>query len=93
MVQSRLNVVIVGGGIGGLFAANALAAQGFAVAQRTEHHLRAFVGIGVELVHHDLRALEKAKTDRRFQDEDRKNKLENHSPDHGAPGKPPAIVR
>src|SRR5437764_532624 len=32
MVQSRLDVVIVGGGIGGLFAANALAAQGFAVA-------------------------------------------------------------
>src|SRR5205085_2587864 len=55
MVQSRLNVVIVGGGIGGLFAANALAAQGFAVAVYEQAPAIGEIGAGVFLTPNSVR--------------------------------------
>ena len=38
-------------------------------------------------------AVEEPKADRRFQDEKRETKLENHSPDDGPPREQPAIGR
>src|SRR5438552_10037299 len=57
MAQSRLNVVIVGGGIGGLFAANALAAQGFAVAVYEQAPAIGEIGAGVFLTPNSVRHL------------------------------------
>ena len=57
MVQSRLDVVIVGGGIGGLFAANALAAQGFAVAVYEQAPAIGEIGAGVFLTPNSVRHL------------------------------------
>ena len=59
MVQSRLNVVIVGGGIGGLFAANALAAQGFAVAVYEQAPVIGEIGAGVFLTPNSVRHLQR----------------------------------
>src|SRR5437588_7586226 len=57
MVQSRLDIVIVGGGIGGLFAANALAAQGFAVAVYEQAPAIGEIGAGVFLTPNSVRHL------------------------------------
>jgi len=59
MVQSPLNVVIVGGGIGGLFAANALAALGFAVAVYEQAPAIGEVGAGVFLTPNSVRHLQR----------------------------------
>jgi salicylate hydroxylase len=59
MVQSRLNVVIVGGGIGGLFAANALVAQGFPVAVYEQAPAIGEVGAGVFLTPNSMRHLQR----------------------------------
>ena len=59
MVQSRLDVVIVGGGIGGLFAANALAAQGFAVALYEQAPAIGEIGAGVFLTPNSVRHLQR----------------------------------
>jgi salicylate hydroxylase len=59
MVQSRLNVVIVGGGIGGLFAANALVAQGIAVAVYEQAPAIGEVGAGVFLTPNSVRHLQR----------------------------------
>src|SRR5260370_39544374 len=59
MVQSPLNVVIVGGGIGGLFAANALAAQGFAVAVYEQAPAIGEIGAGVFLTPNSVRHLQR----------------------------------
>jgi len=56
-VQSRLDIVIVGGGIGGLFAANALAAQGFAVAVYEQAPAIGEIGAGVFLTPNSVRHL------------------------------------
>jgi salicylate hydroxylase len=59
MVQSRLDIVIVGGGIGGLFAANALAAQGFAVAVYEQAPAIGEIGAGVFLTPNSVRHLQR----------------------------------
>jgi len=59
MVQSGLNVVIVGGGIGGLFAANALLAQGMRVAVYEQAPAIGEVGAGVFLTPNSMRQLER----------------------------------
>ena len=59
MVQSRLNVVIVGGGIGGLFAANALLAQGLRVAVYEQAPAIGEVGAGVFLTPNSVRHLQR----------------------------------
>ncbi|TMK47203.1 MAG: FAD-dependent oxidoreductase, partial [Alphaproteobacteria bacterium] len=56
-MQSRLDIVIVGGGIGGLFAANALAAQGFAVAVYEQAPAIGEIGAGVFLTPNSVRHL------------------------------------
>ena len=47
VVASRPSVVIIGGGIGGLFAANALIAQGLRVAVYEQAPVLGEVGAGV----------------------------------------------
>src|ERR1700687_211254 len=59
MVQSGLNVVIVGGGIGGLFAANALLAQGMRVAVYEQAPAISEVGAGVFLTPNSVRHLQR----------------------------------
>src|SRR6202140_2614161 len=59
MVQSGLNVVIVGGGIGGLFAANALVAQGLRVAVYEQAPEIGEVGAGVFLTPNSVRHLQR----------------------------------
>src|ERR1700687_588263 len=59
MVQSGLNVVIVGGGIGGLFAANALRAQGMRVAVYEQAPAISEVGAGVFLTPNSVRHLQR----------------------------------
>src|SRR6266853_5469293 len=59
MLPSRLDVVIVGGGIGGLFAANALTAQGMRVAVYEQAPAIAEVGAGVFLTPNSVRHLER----------------------------------
>lgn len=59
MVQSRPNVVIVGGGIGGLFAANALLAQGLRVAVYEQAPAIGEVGAGVFLTPNSVRHLQR----------------------------------
>jgi 2-polyprenyl-6-methoxyphenol hydroxylase-like FAD-dependent oxidoreductase len=55
--KSQLNVVIVGGGIGGLFAANALIAQGLHVAVYEQAPALGEVGAGVFLTPNSVRQL------------------------------------
>jgi salicylate hydroxylase len=57
MVQSRPSVAIVGGGIGGLFAANALAAQSIPVAVYEQAPAIGEVGAGVFLTPNSVRHL------------------------------------
>src|ERR1700690_3798088 len=59
MVQSRPSVVIVGGGIGGLFAANALIAHGFRVSVYEQAPALGEVGAGVFLTPNSVRQLER----------------------------------
>src|ERR1700687_3078265 len=57
MVQSGLNVVIVGGGIGGLFAANGLVAQGIPTAVYEKAPAIGEIGAGVFLTPNSVRHL------------------------------------
>jgi salicylate hydroxylase len=59
MVQSRPSVVIVGGGIGGLFAANALIAHGLRVSVYEQAPALGEVGAGVFLTPNSVRQLER----------------------------------
>ena len=59
MVQSGLDVAIVGGGIGGLFAANALVAQGLRVAVYEQAPEIGEVGAGVFLTPNSVRHLQR----------------------------------
>jgi salicylate hydroxylase len=60
MSVSRPNIAIVGGGIGGLFAANALIAQGFQVSVYEQAPALGEVGAGVFLTPNSVRQLERA---------------------------------
>jgi salicylate hydroxylase len=57
MVKTRPKVVVIGGGIGGLFAANALMAQGLAVAVYEQAPNLGEVGAGVFLTPNSVRQL------------------------------------
>jgi salicylate hydroxylase len=59
MVQSRPHVAIVGGGIGGLFAANALIAQGIRVAVYEQAPAIGEIGAGVFLTPNSVRHLQR----------------------------------
>ncbi len=59
MVEQRLNVVVVGGGIGGLFAANALIAQGLRVSVYEQAPALGEVGAGVFLTPNSVRQLQR----------------------------------
>jgi salicylate hydroxylase len=59
MVQSRPRVAIVGGGIGGLFAANALIAQGIRVAVYEQAPAIGEIGAGVFLTPNSVRHLQR----------------------------------
>jgi salicylate hydroxylase len=59
MVQSRPRVVIVGGGIGGLFAANALAARGLEVSVYEQAPAIGEIGAGVFLTPNSVRHLQR----------------------------------
>ena len=59
MAQSRPSVAIIGGGIGGLFAANALVAQGIAVSVYEQAPDIGEVGAGVFLTPNSVRHLER----------------------------------
>ena len=59
MTQSQLKVVVIGGGIGGLFAANALIARGFDVAVYEQAPALGEVGAGVFLTPNSVRQLQR----------------------------------
>src|SRR3974390_693373 len=59
MGESRPNVVVVGGGIGGLFAANALIAHGVRVSVYEQAPVLGEVGAGVFLTPNSVRQLER----------------------------------
>src|SRR3954454_22741654 len=59
MVEKRLSVVIVGGGIGGLFAANALIAQGLKVALYEQAPALGEIGAGVFLTPNSVGQLQR----------------------------------
>src|ERR1700736_3551741 len=59
MTKARLDVVIVGGGIGGLFAANALIAQGLRVSVHEQAPAIGEVGAGVFLTPNSMRQLQR----------------------------------
>src|SRR6188508_1525358 len=59
MANARLNVVIVGGGIGGLFAANALIAQGLDVSVYEQAPALGEIGAGVFLTPNSVRHLQR----------------------------------
>ena len=59
MVENRPSVVIVGGGIGGLFAANALFAQGIRVSVYEQAPALGEVGAGVFLTPNSVRQLQR----------------------------------
>lgn len=59
MTQSRPNVVIVGGGIGGLFVANALLGHGIAVSVYEQAPALTEVGAGVYLTPNSVRHLQR----------------------------------
>ena len=58
-MASRPNVVIIGGGIGGLFAANALVGQGLRVSVYEQASTRGEVGAGVYVTPNAVRHLER----------------------------------
>ena len=57
--SSRPNVVVVGGGIGGLFAANALIAQGLRVSVYEQAPALGEIGAGVYITPNSVRHLER----------------------------------
>src|ERR1700730_14699546 len=59
MMISRPHVVIVGGGIGGLFAANALIAQGLRIAVYEQAPALGEIGAGVFLTPNSVRHLQR----------------------------------
>lgn len=59
MAKSKPNVVIVGGGIGGLFAANALVAQGIEVSVYEQAAALGEVGAGIYLTPNSVRQLQR----------------------------------
>src|SRR5258708_35783086 len=59
MQRKRLRVVVVGGGIGGLFAANALIAGGFDVAVYEQAPALGEIGAGVFLTPNSVRHLQR----------------------------------
>ncbi|MBR1226864.1 MULTISPECIES: FAD-dependent monooxygenase [unclassified Bradyrhizobium] len=59
MQRKRLRVVIVGGGIGGLFAANALIARGFDVSVYEQASALGEIGAGVFLTPNSVRQLQR----------------------------------
>jgi salicylate hydroxylase len=59
MTRTRPNIVIVGGGIGGLFVANALTAQGLQVAVYEQAPALGEVGAGVYLTPNSVRHLQR----------------------------------
>src|SRR3982751_4045919 len=59
MVQSRPRVAIVGGGIGGLFAANALIAHGLQVSVYEQSSALGEIGAGVFLTPNSVRHLQR----------------------------------
>jgi salicylate hydroxylase len=59
MVKSKLNVAVVGGGIGGLFTAKALIAQGLRVSVYEQAPALGEVGAGVFLTPNSVRQLER----------------------------------
>ena len=59
MTQSRPHIVIVGGGIGGLFAANALVMHGLAVAVYEQAPALGEVGAGVYITPNSVRQLQR----------------------------------
>ena len=59
MTQPQLTVVIVGGGIGGLFAANALIAHGLDVSVYEQAPALGEVGAGVFLTPNSVRQLQR----------------------------------
>ena len=59
MVEQRPSVVVVGGGIGGLFAANALIAQGLRVSVYEQAPALGEVGAGVFLTPNSVRQLQR----------------------------------
>src|SRR3954451_15083433 len=58
-MENRPNVVIVGGGIGGLFAANALIAHGLRVSVYEQAPALGEIGAGVYLTPNSVRHLER----------------------------------
>ena len=64
MAQSRLHVAIAGGGIGGLFAANALIAQGLGVAVYEQAPALGEIGAGVFLTPNSVRQLQRVGLER-----------------------------
>lgn len=59
MTEKRLRVVVVGGGIGGLFAANALVARGFQVSVYEQAPNLGEIGAGVFLTPNSVRQLQR----------------------------------
>src|ERR1051325_8512919 len=59
MTQPQLTVVIIGGGIGGLFAANALIARGFDVSVHEQAPALGEIGAGVFLTPNSVRQLQR----------------------------------
>jgi 2-polyprenyl-6-methoxyphenol hydroxylase-like FAD-dependent oxidoreductase len=59
MQRKRLKIVIVGGGIGGLFAANALIARGFDVSVHEQAPALGEIGAGVFLTPNSVRQLQR----------------------------------
>ena len=59
MIESRPNVVVIGGGIGGLFAANALIAHGFQVSVYEQAPALGEVGAGVFVTPNSVRQLQR----------------------------------
>src|SRR4051794_27910413 len=59
MTQPQLTVVIIGGGIGGLFAANALIAHGFEVSVYEQAPALGEIGAGVFLTPNSVRQLQR----------------------------------
>ena len=65
-MEKRPNVVVVGGGIGGLFAANALIAQGLQVSVHEQAPSLGEVGAGVFLTPNSVRQLQRVGSDPRW---------------------------
>jgi salicylate hydroxylase len=59
MAGSQANVIVVGGGIGGLFAANALIAQGLKVSVYEQAPTLGEVGAGVFITPNSVRQMQR----------------------------------